>query len=187
MKKLIISCLLVIMTLSLTACGSKNNNTSTAKSQEIQETKGSFGDLKTMPEFKVNDINDKMVTNDIFKDKKLTMINIWGTFCKPCIDEMPTLQELYKEYEKKGVNVIGVVADGDTNEIKAFEILKKTKVEFTNLIPNEKFQKDFVSKTNAVPVTVFLNSKGEILETIVGAREKEVYKKLIENNLNTVK
>lgn len=189
MKKLVISCLLVIMTLSLTACGSKNNSTSNSTKQEAQlnDAKGSFGDLKTMPEFKVNDVNDKVVTNDIFKDKKLTMINIWGTFCKPCIDEMPELQELYKEYEKKGVNIIGIVADGDTNEVKAFEILKKSKVDFTNLIPNEKFQKDFVSKTNAVPVTIFLNSKGEILETVVGAREKEAYKKLIENNLNMVK
>ncbi|KAJ49208.1 putative oxidoreductase, partial [Clostridium tetanomorphum DSM 665] len=121
MKKLVISCLLVVMTLSLTACGSKNNNASNSTKQEaeLQDTKGSFGDLKTMPEFKVNDVNDKVVTNDIFKDKKLTMINIWGTFCKPCIDEMPELQDLYNEYGKKDVNIIGVVADGDTNEVKA--------------------------------------------------------------------
>ncbi|MDO7203808.1 TlpA disulfide reductase family protein [Paraclostridium bifermentans] len=36
------------------------------------------------------------------------MINIWGTSCIPCIDEMPELQELSKEVKSKGVNVIGL-------------------------------------------------------------------------------
>lgn len=189
MKKVIISTLLVVMSLSLTACGSKENKAAKVSStaQAEQSQKGTFAGLKVMPQFKVKDINDKEVTNDIFKDKKVTMINIWGTFCSPCVEEMPSLQELYKEYQSQGFNLVGVVADGDTNEVQALQILKKTKADFVNLIPDEKFKNDFVSKTKAVPVSVFVNSKGEILETVVGSKSKEEYKKIIERNLQQIK
>lgn len=189
MKKIIISTLLVVMSLSLTACGAKDNKTANAgnSAQVEQSQKGTFADLKVMPQFKVKDINDKEVTNDIFKNQKVTMINIWGTFCGPCVEEMPILQELYKEYQPKGFNLIGVVADGETNEVQALQILKKTKSDFLNLIPNEKFTDDFVSKTKAVPVSVFVNSNGDILETVVGSRSKEEYKKIIERNIQQVK
>ncbi len=189
MKKIIISVLLVTMSLSLAACGVKDkkasNGAQTQKSDEIQ--KGAFGDLKTVPQFKVKDINDKEVNNDIFKDKKLTMINIWGTFCGPCIEEMPILQELYKEYGAKGVNIVGVVSDGDANEVQALQILKKKNADFVNLIPDEKFKNEFVQKATAVPTSVLVNSKGEILETVVGSKSKEGYKKIIDNNLQQIK
>ncbi|GAA0079261.1 TlpA disulfide reductase family protein [Clostridium sp. CTA-5] len=187
MKKIITLCLIGIMSLSLVGCGSTNKSTSNTGNETAQETKGTFSDLISMPKFEVKDIDDNVVTNDIFTNKNLTMINIWGTFCSPCIEEMPILQELSTEYEGKGVNVIGVVADGEENEVGALKMLKKLKVNYTNLIPNEAFKKDFVSKTNAVPVTVFVNNKGEILETVVGDRNKEQFKQLIENHLNNQK
>ncbi len=189
MKKIIISTIIVVMSLGLTACASKDNKPSSGGNtvQVEKSQKGTFADLKVIPQFKVKDINDKEVTNDIFKDKKVTMINIWGTFCGPCVEEMPVLQNLYNEYQSKGFNLVGVVADGDTNEVQALQILKKTKADFVNLIPDEKFKNDFVSKTKAVPVSVLVNNKGEILETVVGSKSKEEYKKIIERNLQQVK
>lgn len=189
MKKIIISALTIVITLGLTACDLKNsksaNEDSTINSEQSQA--GTFGDLKTVPQFKVKDINDNEVTSDVFKDKKVTMINIWGTFCGPCVEEMPILEELYKENETKGFNLIGVVCDAKTNEVQALQILKKYNIDFINLIPDEKFQNDFVSKTKIVPVSVFVDSEGEILETIVGSKSKEEYKKIIEKNLEQIK
>jgi thiol-disulfide isomerase/thioredoxin len=189
MKRLIIATLLLIMGIGLTACSSKEVKTTKVgtKIQVEQASKGTFADLKVIPQFKVKDINDKEVINDIFKNKKVTMINIWGTFCGPCVEELPPLEELYKEYQSKGFNLIGVVADGETNEVQAMLILKKTKSDFINLIPNEKFKDDFVNKTKAVPVSVLVNSKGKILETVVGSRSKGEYKKIIERNLLKIK
>lgn len=192
MKKLIISVLIGALTFSLCACGSKENKSktegsSTTQTESSNNSEKSFGGLKAVPQFKVKDMNDKEVTNDIFKDKKITMINIWGTFCGPCIEEMPILQELYKEYENKGVNVVGIVADGESTEVQALQILKKKKVEFTNLIPDEKFKEQFVSKTKVVPVSILVNSKGEIIDTVTGSKDKNGYKKIIEKNLQEIK
>lgn len=184
MKKIVIGSLLVIMMFSLASCGEKNTKDSNAEAVVAETAKGYFGDLKIMPEFQLNDINDKPVTDEILKEKDITVINIWGTFCKPCIDELPILQELSQEYGSRGVNILGIVADGDVNNIGAFEMLDKLEVKFTNLIPTEEFKKDFLNRVNVAPVTVIVNSKGEILETLVGDRTKEEYTDLIEQYLN---
>ncbi|KLU65300.1 thiol-disulfide oxidoreductase ResA [Desulfosporosinus acididurans] len=189
MKKITIISLLLIVCLSLAGCGLYNdksvNGNSTIKGEVTQ--KGNFADLKVMPQFKVKDINDHEVTNDIFKDKKLTMINIWGTFCSPCIDEMPALQELYSKYKAQGFNLVGVVSDGEMDEVQALQILKKLKIDYVNLIPNKKLSSDFVGKTMIVPVSVFVNSQGEILETVAGSKSKEDYQKIIETELQQVR
>lgn len=144
MKKILIPILILAIGFSFTACNSKNNSTSgknntDTKTEEIK--KASFGNLNTIPNFKVKDINNSEITEDIFKEKKVTMINIWGTFCPPCIEEMPTLQKLYSEYATKGFNLIGVVSDGEINKEEALTILKGSNVTFVNLIPVEIFIK----------------------------------------------
>lgn len=188
MKKVIISIIITVMSLSLIGCGSNNTKSASGDNavQANQSQKYAIGDLKVMPEFKVKDINNNEVTNEVFKDKKVTMINIWGTFCGPCVEEMPELQELYTEYKTKGFNLIGVVADGETNEIQAMQILKKIKADFVNLIPNEKFNEDFVKKTQAVPVSVFVDNKGEVIETVIGSKTKDEYKQIIERDMEKV-
>ncbi|MBQ4235421.1 MAG: TlpA family protein disulfide reductase, partial [Treponema sp.] len=39
--------------------------------------------------FTATDLNGRIVTSEIFEKNKVTMLNIWGTFCGPCIREMP--------------------------------------------------------------------------------------------------
>lgn len=186
MKKILIVCIMLAMTSALVACGEKSNDISGSEIAAVEETKGSFGDLTSMPQFKLDDINDQSVTDEVLKENAITVINIWGTFCKPCIDELPILQELSKEYESKWVGIIGIIADGDVNNVGAFEILSKSKVEYINLVPNEQFKKDFLNKVKAVPVTVVVDSSGKILETVVGDKTKSEYTDIIETYLNEV-
>jgi hypothetical protein len=96
---------------------------------------------------------------------------------------MPELQALYEEMQDQEVNVVGIVADGMNNE-SALKIVHRQGVEFTNIIPDQKFTDDFVSGISVVPVTMLVNSKGEIVgNKIVGARSKGEFKKLIEQHL----
>lgn len=70
-----------------------------------------FAQGKSKIEFSAKDINNKNITSEIFEDAELTMINIWGTFCGPCIKEMPDLAQLNKNNENKGFQIIGIVID----------------------------------------------------------------------------
>ncbi|QXM05481.1 hypothetical protein [Crassaminicella indica] len=66
MRKFISFILIFIIGISIVGCGEKK--------EEV-----SLNDLKAMPEFELKDVNDKDVNNEIFKDNKLTMVNIWAT------------------------------------------------------------------------------------------------------------
>ena len=61
--------------------------------------------------FTAQDLDGNQVDETIFEDAELTMINVWGTFCTPCLEEMPDLAELNREYQEKGVQIIGICSD----------------------------------------------------------------------------
>lgn len=173
MKK-IVGLLVIILSISLlSGCGNINN---TNKSND--ENKDNFwGEIEYVPEFELNDINGGIVSNTIFEEKEYTFINIWGTFCKPCIDEIPILQEIYESNDN--INIIGIVADGEANEIKAFEMLTELKANYVNLIPNQEFIDNFLNKVQVAPVSIIVDKQGKILETIVGSRTKAEYEDIL--------
>ena len=61
--------------------------------------------------FTATDMSGAAITSDIFAKNKVTMVNIWGTFCGPCIREMPDLANLAKTNAAKGVQVVGIPID----------------------------------------------------------------------------
>ncbi|WP_125152155.1 TlpA family protein disulfide reductase [Clostridium rectalis] len=174
MKKNFVLFVFLIISLTFIGCNSQSKTNS-------RET---FDTLKTMPEFKCKDTKDGYITKDIFKGKNLTMVNIWGTGCKPCIDELPYLEELNNELKSQNFQIIGVVGDGLSNEITAIKILNHEKINFINMIPNEEFIKEFVSRTSETPVSIFINNKGQrVGEIIIGSKSKEEYKNIIKKTL----
>lgn len=133
--------------------------------------------------FSTKDLNGNTVTNSIFADKDLTVINIWGTFCGPCINEMPELGQWAKEMPEN-VQIIGLVYDveseNDTKHLSlAKQITSKADAEFTHLI----YSSDFAPLLNGVvgvPTTVFVDSTGKLVgEPVVGA-QVPVYKSFVE-------
>ena len=61
--------------------------------------------------FESETLDGEKVTEEIFQQADLTMVNIWATFCGPCIQEMPDLAQLSEEYQDKGVQIIGLIGD----------------------------------------------------------------------------
>ena len=127
--------------------------------------------------------------DSIFKDKDLTVLNIWGTFCGPCINEMPELGAWAKEMPEN-VQIIGLVADiaGETDSKQidtAKTILEKTDANFQNIIPNADFM-PLLSTVVGVPTTYFINREGKIVgKPIVGAQVPK-YKTFVEDYLATL-
>lgn len=142
---------------------------------------------KNKIEFKTKTLDGQEIDSSILKDSKLTMINIWTTFCEPCIAEMPDLQMLYEEVKDQGVNIIGIVSDTPDEEALAKEILIKTGVKYQNIIPDETIKNNILSHISAVPTTIFVDSEGNIIgDLFVGDRGKEVYLNEIENRLESI-
>lgn len=141
-------------------------------------------------EFKAKTLEGKEIDSSIFKENKLTMINVWATFCGPCREEMPDIQKLYEEVKKDNINVIGIIADtpDDENQQLAKNILKKKDVKFDNIIPDETIKNGLLKDTTSMPTTFFVDSNGNIIgDFIIGSHSKEDYKKEINNRLAKMK
>ena len=63
--------------------------------------------------FSTTDLEGNTVTNDIFSQADLTVVNFWGTFCNPCINEMPELAK-WNEEMPDNVQMLGTIVDVET-------------------------------------------------------------------------
>lgn len=145
------------------------------------------GEGTAMPAFSTKDLDGNIVNNSIFEGKKLTVVNVWGTFCSPCIREMPELAAWAKEMPED-VQLIGLVIDiageEDLERIAlAKEIVEKAEISFTNLTASDDLN-GILRNIVGVPTTFFVNGDGYIVgESIVGANVP-AYKNFVEDYLN---
>ncbi len=164
MKKFLAA--LFAATLLLTGCGddsAENHLHNSAQASPVAQV---------VPNFTTKTITGATVTNEIFAAKKITMINIWGTFCPPCIGEMPELGEMARNLPADA-QIIGLVCNADENSAQqiqeALRITRESGADFVNLLLSDELAK-FIENVEAVPTTIFVNSKGEVVgEAIIGA------------------
>ena len=129
----------------------------------------------------INLDNTNYLSKETFKDHKLTLIDYWATFCKPCIEDMPKLVEIYKEYKDKGINFISITDEQLPERIeKAKQILTKNNIIWENYFDKNK---EFPKKLNAggYPLQILIDSEGNILKRTYG--ELDVIKKFMEDYL----
>ena len=139
---------------------------------------------KNVPNFSTKTIKGETVTNEIFAAKKITMVNIWGTFCPPCIAEMPELGEMARSMPADA-QLIGLICDaseGSQQIQKALQITKEAGADFVNIIPDEQLM-NFMENVEAVPTTIFVNSKGEVVGKAVIGADLDSYKDELERLL----
>jgi len=90
---------------------------------------------------------------------EVVMINFWASWCGPCRQEMPLLEELYAEYQPLGFTILGVNVEEDSS--KARELLKEIPVSFPVLFDTQ----SKVSKLYdviAMPSTVLVDRDGNV-------------------------
>lgn len=166
------------------------NNNDEGSGEDSTDLSSMFQNLNTV------DIKGEKVTKDIFADNKLTLVNIWATWCGPCVKEIPELEELSKEYDGKGVAIKGLLAQVDMNtgelvegltddERKTAEdILKSSNVTYQQILVSKDMKKS-LGDVQGFPTTYFINKDGKIVgEPYVGASEKEVWKQVIDERLD---
>ena len=160
-----------------------------AFSSDSQNVATDLSNLQTM------DIDGKEFSGKDFSDYDLTMVNVFATWCSPCVQEIPDLAEIQKEMKDKGVNIIGVVTDtvdqtGENQEAleKAKLIRERSKAEYPFLIPDKSNFNGRLSGIQAFPETFFVDKKGQIVgETYSGSHNKKAWLEIIEKELAKVK
>ncbi len=196
MKKiysLIIGMLMAVMLIS--GCGKQEESASpeseetemTDAAQDEQEDTSSDGS-GLFGTFYAQTLYGEDVTEEIFSQADLTMVNIWGTFCNPCIEEMPALGELSREYADYGFQIVGLISDVTEPEDRlSIQIVEETKADYTHMVASLDFQNGILRYVQGVPTTVFIDSEGNMVgEVYVGARDKEAWSQIIGELLKEV-
>lgn len=146
----------------------------------------------TLASFRTSDLFGTPVDESIFSGAKLTMLNVWATFCGPCIQEMPELGELNKAYKSRGVQVVGFVADaadGDgfvyMSQVQtARKLVSQTGADYRHLLPSSDLYTAPTVQVSAVPTTFFIDSKGNVVgEPYVGSRSGSSWAAIIDGLL----
>lgn len=200
MKK---SLILLLALLMLSGCGNSagttpntdssapsSNQTDDAQSNDSAASESSDDSAETFQlTFTAKDLDGNEVDQSVFANAKLTMMNIWATFCGPCINEMPELGELAAE-GGTDYQIIGVCADLNGTEDMledAKEIVSQTKANYLHLQPAEDLY-PVLTASSSVPVTFFFDSEGKLVgKGILGAQDKDTWSQVISERLEMVK
>ena len=112
--------------------------------------------------FYARDINNNQVALSSLQGEKLTVLDFWATWCKPCVQLIPKLVEIDNRYSEQGVRVLGVNIDDTRSINKVKPFTESLQVSYPILLDTDKELMDEMNVT-AVPALVIIDAKGQIL------------------------
>lgn len=117
-----------------------------------------------LKKFSTHALDGESFSEASFAKYDLTLVNVWATYCPPCIFEMPALAKLAEKLaDKPNMNIISICIDLSGREQKALSILEDAKVFYPVLYPSPEIQQSLLEFVPGVPATLIVNSKGEMV------------------------
>lgn len=205
-KMLVLTGVFLASLMVLSACGKKEmpkpteaqdvTMTEAVKETDAAKAVASADSNPSFSNFKAVTLDGKEVDQSIFANSDLTMINIWATYCGPCLSEMPELGEINEEYKDKGFQIVGIVTDvinndgslSDSQVQAAKDVVTKTGANYMHLVPTYDLMMAKLKDVYAVPTTIFVDKNGnQVGKDQLGAKSKSDWVSLIDQYLGDVK
>jgi len=121
---------------------------------------------------------------------KPLMVTFWATWCEPCRDEYPMVNDLVRQYQSKGLAVFGMDCDDDAEEPLAIHFLAKVQPVFPNYRKKPGKEEEFINRVNpkwsgALPATFFYDPQGHLFGELTGEQNREAFVSAIQKTLAT--
>lgn len=135
----------------------------------------------------VIDLSDYQKLLEKHRGKPL-LVNFWATWCEPCRDEFPMLNELARTYGPKGLHVMGVSLDEDVDINLVRRFLARMSPVFSNYRKNPGKDQDFINGVDvkwsgALPATFFYDRDGRMTASLVGEHQRPEFEENIQRLL----
>lgn len=119
------------------------------------------------PNFSLSGLDGQMVSLTDYQDK-VVLLNIWATWCPPCVEEMPSLERLYQELKGEGFEILAVSIDaGGAQDVRPF--MKKHKLSFPALTDSKGMIKGLY-QTTGVPESFIIDKDRILVEKVIGPK-----------------
>lgn len=192
MKKLRLLAIVLAALMLLSACAKTEVSTVTQTTAEA-ETTVSATEAETVQDdtdyrvsFSTVDLDGNPVDSSVFADAEYTMINIWASYCAPCIGEMDELMQMDAELEN--VQIITVLSDALSTEDEAAEDAREIVKTLNFTLPVYLINEEIYTQLpcNAVPTSFLVDREGNAMKYMcVGAVGVEQYKQWIQSCIDS--
>jgi thiol-disulfide isomerase/thioredoxin len=117
--------------------------------------------------FSLESTDGKTVSEADFRGR-VTLVNFWGTWCKPCLEELPQFDRLYRRYRKHGLSFVAIATDEDPAPVAAFG--KRRKIAAKLLVGGEEYANFY--KSPKFPFSFVVDPSGKIVASFRGYEHK---------------
>ncbi len=147
LKNILLLSLCLVLILSLPYCARKSK------------------DPAATPDFALETLEGRKVVLSELKGK-VVLLDFWATWCGPCKESVPHLTQLYKTYQERGLELIGMSTDreGDVEIVRRF--VKSMNIPYPIVMTPDDVARKY--KVTGLPTTILIDRKGNIREKIVG-------------------
>lgn len=137
---------------------------------------------KPAPDFTLVNLAGKKVSLKDFKGHPL-LLNFWGTYCDPCKIEMPWLEEFHKKYAGQGFEVVGVTYDSEVGKATIEKSTQQLGVTYPILLSDPKAEKDYLSDSEVLPMSFYVDREGKIIQVTAGLGGKDQLEAMVKKTI----
>jgi thiol-disulfide isomerase/thioredoxin len=166
-----------LVVVTLVGVGCRNSQESKGKTSSVAESHVTVTPID----------KDGLATLVANRNGKVLLLNVWATWCAPCVAEFPSLVKLSKSFDTSAVEVVAVSADyPDEVDSKIIPFLRKMNVPFQVHVAQFAHQEDFINAVNsdwsgALPATLIVDAQGKNRIFHVGELSFEEFKQKVDS------
>ena len=135
-----------------------------------------------MPSFALESVRDgKVIESSSFKGKVL-LLTFFATWCPPCAQEVPVLNQLHEENKTSGFSVVGLSVDQQGPSVVS-KFMKKKDIQYPVLMAEAKTTSDF-GGVYGIPVAFLVNKSGNVVKKYTGYVQHKILEKDVKSLLN---
>ncbi len=189
MKKILCFAIAALMLFCLTSAGAEGT-------EKAEGTDGTEEPLWLLDDLDTIDIYGEKADASLLADCELIMVNVWATYCGPCVNELAELGRLAEDWEPKGVRIVGLVSDAVDSRLEpdesqlaaARDIAEQTGAAYPHLVPDLRLAMKVLAGIQYVPTTFFVTPDGALTGNVwVGARSYDGWNTVIEDTLKELR
>ena len=99
---------------------------------------------------------------------KVVVLDFWATYCPPCLQEIPHLNDLQARYKDQGFEIIGLHVGGEEDRPRVPSFAERLKINYTLATPEDDLTGFVFQSDSTIPQTLILDREGKLVERFVG-------------------